>query len=149
MEDALSNAMHDLHTQLHDYPWYAGKILQCPVSKNAVIAYVHKTNLEILTTVPDKINDFYVKIHFIGSAPVEKKTEEALAEEYSPAGIRQKIQNLINLCSRDVLTHILYEVLDGDDAVTDYSSEYPVIRSSLDTMANHIGTDVLYDYVFY
>ena len=152
-----NDAISQLTTLLSNYPWFSGKVLENPKLHNSIIAYVHYMDGEVLRTVPDSIDGVDVRLHFFASCPTEpskfvttvaqsslpiyvptlKEAEPALP----PFDLHNEIWNLTRVCGRDNLIDIMYEVRDGDDAVTNIGSEYPEVFNAM----KEITTKVSYE----
>jgi hypothetical protein len=149
-----------LITRLLRYGWYHSYIEE----KFRVCVYVHTMNYEVLTTIPATIEGKQIVVHFVSSKmanaekytniisprkPFEKTIEtkpdedELILSDYSLFLI--ELEDLEDQCGHEVLEAIFYEVHDGDDAVTNYSMAFPLVRKRIQKLYNTYGFDVIFE----
>ena len=153
-----NDAITQLTTLLSNYDWFAGKVVENPKLHNSIIAYVHYMNGEVLRTVPDSIDGVDVRIHFISSCPTEPNNFFTVVSQstlplYVPTAkkepeepvfdLHNEIWNLTRVCGRDNLIDIMYEVMDGDDAVTNLGAEYPEVYNAMLAIAAKVSYEDL------
>lgn len=163
--ESLQDALHSLKVQLHGYPWFAQQTAKHDSLHNAIVAYVHLMNREIETLVPLKVDGWDVRAHFVGSAntlstaekksaplstahPVAPVVVQLLQEEpefTTTLDIHNEIWKLRRVCGKENLTDIFYEIHDGDDAVTNHSEQFPLVREKLQSLYNEFGFDLLFE----
>lgn len=109
----MSEAIEELHKQLFYYDWYAKKVDKNPILWNSIVAYVNYFNMEVYKTVPDKIGDFQVRIHFIGSY-----TAKADYFKTPPPATKDTFYKLVEEIEKDgPLPSVLAASFDEDDVV--------------------------------
>jgi len=65
--NSIKQTIDKLWSVLINYEWFADKIIENPSLHKSLIAYVDRMDIEVLTSVPDQIDDYEVRVHFIGS----------------------------------------------------------------------------------
>lgn len=70
---------------------------------------------------------------------------EVVEEDKSLRHLTDELDKLEKLCGTNTLQDIFYEIHDGDNAVTNLSARYPVIRKELDRLYEEYGFDVIYE----
>ena len=172
--DTISEACHQLHVKLHGQAWYGGKVLPNPQLYNSIVAYVKYQSAEIEKSVPQKIDGFDVRAHFLASLCEEKDkfvttqssislpsyvpltslpgftvaTDVVLEDEVVTTlalDLHNELWKLRRVCGADNLTDIFYEVHDGTNALTSVSQGYPEVRTKVQELYNEFGFDVLFE----
>lgn len=72
-------------------------------------------------------------------------TVEPAEEDKSLRHLTDELDKLEKLCGTNTLQDIFYEIHDGDNAVTNLSDRYPVIRAGLDRLYDEYGFDIVYE----
>jgi hypothetical protein len=114
-----------------------------------------------LKEIPAKINNKQVLFHFFhpqhtyikfepNTIPqVEKKVEPVVThvtqEEVNIDDLISDLDDLEDICGSNVLQDIFYEVHDGKNAVTNWSSKFPEVRIALDKLYSTYGFDLIYE----
>lgn len=65
--NTINQTIDNLWQAMINYDFFADKIIQSPNLHKSLIVYVDKMNKTILESIPDQIDDYEVKVHFIGS----------------------------------------------------------------------------------
>jgi hypothetical protein len=162
------HVIDQLTENLTPYNWFAGKVMQDPSANNSVIVYVHYMSGDVLQIVPDKIDGVGVAVHFLSSCPTEIKdyvnrvnvssmpkldkfvgTRVPLSavpkEVRDEPNLQEILWNLTRECGRDNLISVFFEVHDGDDAVTNVSEEYPMVRKAMEKLYVETDCETLMD----
>jgi len=156
----MEDAVNYLTVLLKDNPWFY------TVKKDrykTIIVYTLWQSKEILTTIPEYIEDYRVLVHFAGSLiekplvktaalgsykscePLETIPSPAPATELDINVLIKELDRLEKVCGSHTLQDIFYEVQDGKNAVTDMSKRYPEVRDSLEKLFVTYGFDVIYE----
>jgi hypothetical protein len=134
-------------------------------SKLAV--YVKYMNVDVLNSVPDRIGEHQVLIHFASSKTASRekfveqpwkhvpfaltkkvvKVEELPSEnlESDLEDLTSELDRLEKICGSNILQDVFYEVHDGKNAVTNLSAKYPEVHDSLLKLYEEYGFDVIYE----
>lgn len=121
---------------------------------NRPTLYVKYMCDEILLNIPIKMGDKHVLVHFEknllsdASQYIEKANFRQLtATPKSTESVRVVLEKLlanteIN-CDIDIISDIFYEVVDQDDAVTNHSESFPIVRKEMAVLFSVYGYDVI------
>ncbi len=166
----LSEAIQTLHQKMFYYDWYAKKVDVNPILHKSIVVYVHRINAEVYAAVPDKIDDWDVRVHFFASynakadsfkvdpksftvnkdavftpavAAQLKVVEPVIELTEEDFDISEEVWQLSKKCGWQTLEQIFYEIHDGVNAVSDRSKEFPGVRAAVQELYNLVGFDVL------
>jgi hypothetical protein len=145
--------MNKLFDLCKDKPWFSDVATD---ASGRYIVYANYIDLEVLTFVPRTFENKQVLVHFASYRRANQEywlnTPNTTAPAFSHAVEEDDVDFLIDELERlenktniDIVTSIFYEIVDGDDAITDLSSKYPDIRKRIEKLYNTFGVDVLYD----
>jgi hypothetical protein len=150
---------------LSDKDWFCG----AEHEGNRYVVYVKHMNLETMTVVPDEVLGRQVVAHFIShkKASREQFTTNGTRVPFSkPAVIApsesiedlssdllesdidlliKELDRLERVCGSRTLQDIFYEVHDQQNAVTSYSAKYPDVRTTMQSLYDEYGFDVIYE----
>jgi hypothetical protein len=140
------------------YEWFLGTGLD---EFGRFVVYVSRMDYNVLKEIPAKINNKQVLFHFFhpqhtyikfepNTIPqVEKKVEPVVThvtqEEVNIDDLISDLDDLEDICGSNVLQDIFYEVHDGKNAVTNWSSKFPEVRIALDKLYSTYGFDLIYE----
>lgn len=149
----INNTINSLNESLKQYGWFSGKITQDAVTPNAIVIYVTSMGLDVFEAIPSKLDGYNIKIHFESSAKLEEPTiildnlDVEIEEEdvFDITDIHNALWNFQRICGREYMTDIFYEIVDGDDAITQRSFDYPEVRDGMEELYEEFGFDVLHD----
>lgn len=132
-----------------------------------LIVYVKYLSLEVYQSVPNKIDNVSVLVHFASSKEASREkfvstknaapfveeiidiTDEAeLLEDESPPDLRSLINELDRLekiCGSNIMQDIFYELHDGINAVTNLSVKFPEVHQGMKKLYQKYGFDIIYD----
>lgn len=132
-----------------------------------LVVYIKHTTHETLNDIPDRVDGKQVMVHFASSLTasknqytedltVRKAPEPTLQEtmdevsevELPPVDLSEltgELDRLEKVCGTHILQDIFYEIHDGNNAVTNLSVRYPVVRESLDRLYVQYGFDIIYE----
>lgn len=127
-----------------------------------IIVYIKYSCHETINDIPDYIDGTHILVHFAASKPLikckfiteikarsvivdEKLSFEEFESQIDLLKLTNELDSLKNIYGTDVLESIFFEVHDGDNAITNISKDYPLVRESIDNLYNKYGFDVIYD----
>lgn len=111
---------------------------------NKPVVYVHHMNTDIFNIIRKESS--VVKIYYSSYAKLKASNYiEELNAEPDLDHLNTEIRYLQSICKRDLLQHVFYEIHDGDNAVTNYSSALSEVREMLEDLYNTYGYDLLYE----
>lgn len=133
--------LQQLKDSLSNNPWFYDVRLD---TFNRTVVYVHYMNQEVFHSIR-MITDSAC-IHYASYAQCTKeKYVDNLSGELDVDHLSSEIDYLQSICKADLLKDIFYEIHDGDDAVTNFSSTSPEVRDMLQSLYNTYGYDLLYE----
>ncbi len=171
----LADAIHELHSKLFYYDWYAKRTEVNPILHRCLVAYVHRMIPEVYAVVPDNVGDWQVRVHFVASvtasadafkvdpksftvSPTAVFTPEAIREmkvlpvinldptvEEVDLDVHNECWQLAKICGWQNLEDLFFEVHDGDNAVTSLRESFPDAFEKLSMLYALVGFDVLSD----
>lgn len=151
-------ALATLVTKFGKEDWFHSAEVE-PVYGHDLVLYAKTMSPKILKAAPAKVDKFNVLLHFaaykeaaldkFANKPivtaVETIPEEASEEEDVSGELITQLWALKKICGKESLSHIFYEIHDGNDAVTDDSKEFPEVRKQLQTLYDDLGFDILFE----
>ncbi len=164
----MNTELDDFVKSVEKYNWFCDFYLD---NNKKLIIYVSYMDMKFISLVPQKISGTQILFHFIESKPVYKKhcafCDKSCVNTLSVCSFHDKphdeesngyfsyedglnflfdqIDHLEEICGYEILQDIFFEVCDGDDAVSNYSEEFPDVREELDSLVESFGIDILYD----
>lgn len=157
--EVTQNQLGMLVNSCQNKPWWHSHAEEA----RRVVVYVHFMNHEVLTSIPPTVDRKQVVVHFessqckvpekyftsvnlnrSSSAKISNLEEEEITlSDYALFLI--ELEDLEEQCGHDTLESIFFEAHDGDDAVTNYSSAFPIVRKRIEKLYNKYGFDVIYE----
>jgi len=155
-------------SDFRDQPWFHSMEHEA----GRFVVYVKYMDKEVFAGVPDTIDDEQVVVHFSGAklakremftnnpnapgatlkayvpSPVTTDEVDELTstdEDKSLSYLISELDKIEKHCGSRTLQDIFYEIHDGKNAVTDFSSRNPETRKSLERLYNEYGFDLIYD----
>ncbi len=138
-----------------------------PGDHNRIIVCVNHMDNETHTLIPDFIDNHQVLVHYASFyrierdnftenlskthtnvAPIMMATKPEFVDDVEAPDLDiliQELEALEKICGSNILQDIFYEVHDGKNAVTNLSSKFPEVRSSLENLFDVFGFDVIYE----
>lgn len=111
---------------------------------NRPVVYVHYMNSDIFAQIRAKTQEAI--IHYSSYSKCKKENYiEHLNPELELDHLNDQIRYLTSICKKSLLQDIFYEVHDGSDAVTNFSSALSDVRQILEDLYNTYGYDLLYE----
>jgi hypothetical protein len=132
---------------------YPDKLIE--IENNRFIIYVDSMKEQL--TIPNFIDNHQILIHYMSYKNATKsnfieihKSYEQKIEIEEEIDINVLIETINKLldkenCSVNVLETILFEIQDGDNAVTSLSNFYPYVLETLKKMFDIYGLDIIYE----
>lgn len=138
------------------YEWFRGTGLD---EFGRFVVYVSRMDYNVIKEISTKINKqqvlfhfYYPKLQYITQVaniiPQVKKPVAvipALQKEINLEQLIDDLDSLENICGSNILQDIFYEVHDGKNAVTNWSSKFPEVRKSMDVLYTTYGFDLIYE----
>jgi len=109
---------------------------------NRYIIYVHHMNEAIFNSLPSNLDGKPVLWHFALSKKNNYIDESYILDENH---LIKELDYLESLCGSKIMQDIFYEVHDGTNAVTNFSSTFPTARTLMENLYNTYGFDLIYD----
>jgi len=133
-----------------------------------LVVYTNFMCHETLHDVPDRVAGKQVLVHFAASmlATREQFTDtqvkprlELVPEETFDSAVEldsselendvddlcRELDKLEKKCGSNILQHIFYEVHDGKNSLTNFSTRYPEVREKMETLYAEYGFDIIYE----
>lgn len=121
------------------------------IINNKILVYVKEMSLDILQAIPQKIDGKPVFVHFLSSKNVsidhyvDKKDFGSTTQSGSEYQMLHcELSDMRKLCDYSSILDIFYEIHDGDNAITSFSEEYPMIKESMKVLYNKYGFDPIF-----
>jgi len=138
----------ELKKSLEKYEWFHDIAID---NFKRIVVYAKYINVNVLTSVPDTFQGTHVLVHFASSKDLvrEKFVEKIQTykvqepEELNPEDIPSILKGFADQCGTETVKEIFMEVHDGDDAVTHFSSVFPVCFRAVSKLYDTYGFDVL------
>lgn len=154
--ESIQNALTLLTAQLKKHSWFA-EADKHGALHNAIVVYVYEISPAINQVIPQQVAGWDVRVHYFTSTfdynskpiSIHEATKTLLLEEeveFLPAfDLDNELQELRMVCGKNKLIDIFFEVHDRDDAITNFSFDFPVVKERLQVLYNDFGFDVLWD----
>ena len=155
MEDAINY----LSTLVKDKPWFYDLKALDP---RRIVVYTLYQSGDILREIPDNINGYQVLVHFTNKQKTKKDNpyigsyvsvttpcgvlhNSVPSKELNISKLISELDRLEKICGVNALESIFYEEHDGKNCITNLSSKYPDVRSSIHVLYEKYGFDVIYE----
>lgn len=156
----MNQDIQELVSMFSSFDWFHSCGLD---SQGRPVVYVKDMSLKILTSVPSKINDKQVLVHFAVSVtanaddfksnntlpsltkPTFVENESSVEESLDYSHLIKELDNLESHCDANTLLDIFFETHDGDNAITNFSSKFPEVRKVMEDLYNTYGFDVIFN----
>jgi hypothetical protein len=107
-----------------------------------IVVYVNQMSEDIFKQVPETLDNKNVLIHFAGY-------KNATREQFTNAtlSIKDRLLLLQNFCdnSLPILQDIFFEEHDQNNAVSNLSSQFPIVREEMSKLFEEFGFDILFE----
>lgn len=120
-----------------------------------LVAYVKSMSMDVLTSIPSKIADKQVLVHFATNKNLVKETmglvketeEELNEDDFIPDldFLIAELDRLEKMCGSHILEDIFYETNDQKNAITNLSAKFPDVRDGMDKLYDTYGFDLIYE----
>lgn len=104
--------------------------------ENRLTVYVEYMNADIMTFVPEKVNNENVFLCFANY--------KRLCEQFEQNYI-ETVKDLVLQFGKQSVNDAFYEIHDADNAITDYYNKNPQLFDKLQVLYDKLGFDVLFD----
>jgi hypothetical protein len=157
------NALNYLKSSYQTKPWFhdVGED-----QYGRLVLYVNNISPDNLSGIPDEVNGKRVLVHIAASKTAKREdyahkannlpfllTNSQVVElpsedlEMDADHLYNELDKLKALCGQDNLSDLFYEIVDGDDAITDLSRSMPKITQRLNALYQDYGFDVISEYL--
>lgn len=122
--------------------WFAGATRD---KHNKVVVYTKYQNYDVLTSIPDYVDNDQILIHFAPQDAEKFSTSIVLSKEgdLNEKDLNNTLLKLELSSGKEIVYEIFYEILDGANAVSNFSEMYPSIRKTMEELLEIYGFDVL------